>query len=256
MSIEQHLKIKIKQLEKTNYMSKKNSYIGISFVILIFGIYVVRNLDDRITNQTIIDSNRLNKKNDVKELTSNNLFVYNKVPSFEFTNQEGNVINNETYKGKVYVVEFFFTTCPTICPIMNQKMLLIQKEFAENSKVGIASISITPAIDRQEILKKYAISNGITHKNWHLLSGKSEETVFNLSNNGFKLYAGVDNKVEHGGFEHSGLFALVDKTGTIRSRKDNQGNPILYYRAIEDGSFPDQINELKEDIKILLNEYN
>ena len=256
MSIEQHLKIKIKQLEKTNYMSKKNSYIGISFVILIFGIYVVRNLDDRITNQTIIDSNRLNKKNDVKELTSNNLFVYNKVPSFEFTNQDGNVINNETYKGKVYVVEFFFTTCPTICPIMNQKMLLIQKEFAENSKVGIASISITPAIDRQEILKKYAISNGITHKNWHLLSGKSEETVFNLSNNGFKLYAGVDNKVEHGGFEHSGLFALVDKTGTIRSRKDNQGNPILYYRAIEDGSFPDQINELKEDIKILLNEYN
>tara|TARA_B110000211_G_scaffold233315_1_gene299204 strand:- start:4110 stop:4880 length:771 start_codon:yes stop_codon:yes gene_type:complete len=256
MSIEQHLKIKIKQLEKTNYMSKKNSYIGISFVILIFGIYVVRNLDDRITNQTIIDSNRLNKKNDVKELTSNNLFVYNKVPSFEFTNQDGNVINNETYKGKVYVVEFFFTTCPTICPIMNQKMLLIQKEFAENSKVGIASISITPAIDRQEVLKKYAISNGITHKNWHLLSGKSEETVFNLSNNGFKLYAGVDNKVEHGGFEHSGLFALVDKTGTIRSRKDNQGNPILYYRAIEDGSFPDQINELKEDIKILLNEYN
>ena len=237
-------------------MSKKNSYIGISFVILIFGIYVVRNLDDRITNQTIIDSNRLNKKNDVKELTSNNLFVYNKVPSFEFINQDGNVINNETYNGKVYVVEFFFTTCPTICPIMNQKMLLIQKEFAENSKVGIASISITPAIDRQEVLKKYAISNGITHKNWHLLSGKSEETVFNLSNNGFKLYAGVDNKVEHGGFEHSGLFALVDKTGTIRSRKDNQGNPILYYRAIEDGSFPDQINELKEDIKILLNEYN
>jgi protein SCO1/2 len=237
-------------------MSNKNSYIGISFVILIFGIYVVRNLDDRISNETIIDSNRLNKKNDVKELTSNNLFVYNKVPSFEFINQDGNVINNETYNGKVYVVEFFFTTCPTICPIMNQKMLLIQKEFAENSKVGIASISITPAIDRQEILKKYAISNGITHKNWHLLSGKSEETVFNLSNNGFKLYAGVDNKVEHGGFEHSGLFALVDKTGTIRSRKDNQGNPILYYRAIEDGSFPDQINELKEDIKILLNEYN
>ena len=237
-------------------MSNKNSYIGISFVILIFGIYVVRNLDDRISNETIIDSNRLNKKNDVKELTSNNLFVYNKVPSFEFINQDGNVINNETYKGKVYVVEFFFTTCPTICPIMNQKMLLIQKEFAENSKVGIASISITPAIDRQEVLKKYAISNGITHKNWHLLSGKSEETVFNLSNNGFKLYAGVDNKVEHGGFEHSGLFALVDKTGTIRSRKDNQGNPILYYRAIEDGSFPDQINELKEDIKILLNEYN
>tara|TARA_B110000116_G_scaffold61293_1_gene52386 strand:+ start:322 stop:1092 length:771 start_codon:yes stop_codon:yes gene_type:complete len=256
MSIEPLLKIKTKQLEKTNYMSKKNSYIGISFIILIFGIYVIRNLDDRISNETLIDDNRLNKKNEAEQLANNKLFVYNKVPSFEFTNQDGNIVNNETYKGKVYVVEFFFTTCPSICPIMNQKMLLIQKEFTENSNVGIASISITPTIDTQEVLKSYASSNGITHKNWHLLSGKSEETVFHLSNKGFKLYAGIDNKIEHGGFEHSGLFALVDKTGTIRSRKDTQGNPILYYRAIEDGSFPDQINELKEDIKILLNEYN
>ena len=256
MSIEPLLKIKTKQLEKTNYMSKKNSYIGISFIILIFGIYVIRNLDDRISNETLIDDNRLNKKNEDEQFANNKLFVYTKVPSFEFTNQDGNIINNETYKGKVYVVEFFFTTCPSICPIMNQKMLLIQKEFSENLNVGIASISITPAIDNQEVLKNYASSNGITHKNWHLLSGKSEETVFNLSNKGFKLYAGIDNKVEHGGFEHSGLFALVDKTGTIRSRKDTQGNPILYYRAIEDGGFPDQINELKQDIKILLDEHN
>ena len=256
MSIEPLLKIKTKQLEKTNYMSKKNSYIGISFIILIFGIYVIRNLDDRISNETLIDDNRLNKKNEDEQFANNKLFVYTKVPSFEFTNQDGNIINNETYKGKVYVVEFFFTTCPSICPIMNQKMLLIQKEFSENLNVGIASISITPAIDNQEVLKNYASSNGITHKNWHLLSGKSEETVFNLSNKGFKLYAGIDNKIEHGDFEHSGLFALVDKTGTIRSRKDTQGNPILYYRAIEDAGFPDQINELKQDIKILLDEHN
>ena len=164
MSIEPLLKIKTKQLEKTNYMSKKNSYIGISFIILIFGIYVIRNLDDRISNETLIDDNRLNKKNEAEQLANNKLFVYNKVPSFEFTNQDGNIINNETYKGKVYVVEFFFTTCPSICPIMNQKMLLIQKEFTENSNVGIASISITPTIDTQEVLKNYASSNGITHK--------------------------------------------------------------------------------------------
>ena len=85
--------------------------------------------------------------------------------------------------------------------------------------------------------------------------GKSEEIVFSLSNNGFKLYAGIDENIEHGGFEHSGLFALVDKKGVIRSRKDSQGNPILYYRAIEENGFPNQINELKEDIKILLDEY-
>ena len=255
MNIEQPLKIKIKQIEKTSYMSRKNSYIGISFIILIFGIYVVRNLDDRISNETLIDNNRLNSTQKNNEDNLSQLFVYDKVPPFEFINQNGETINNDTYLGKVYVVEFFFTTCPTICPMMNDQMLIIQEAFAKNSNFGMASISITPKIDTQEVLKDYAINNGITHKNWHLLSGKSEEEVFNLSNNGFKLYAGIDENIDHGGFEHSGLFALVDKKGVIRSRKDAQGNPILYYRAIEENGFPNQINELKEDIKILLDEY-
>ena len=255
MNIELLLKIRIKQIEKTSYMSRKNSYIGISFIILIFGIYVVRNLDDRISNDTLIDNNRLNSTQKNNEDNLSQLYVYDKVPPFEFINQNGETINNDTYLGKVYVVEFFFTTCPTICPMMNDQMLLIQEAFAKNSNFGMASISITPKIDTQEVLKDYAINNGITHKNWHLLSGKSEEEVFNLSNNGFKLYAGIDENIDHGGFEHSGLFALVDKKGVIRSRKDAQGNPILYYRAIEENGFPNQINELKEDIKILLDEY-
>ena len=153
-------------------MNKKYSYIGIAFIILIFGIYVVRNLDDRISNETLIDTNRLNKKDKVEDL-----FVYDKIPFFEFTNQNGETINNNSYKGKVFVVEFFFTTCPSICPLMNQKMLTLQEEFSENSDFGIASISITPDIDTQKVLKDYAESNGITHKNWHLLSGKSQETV-------------------------------------------------------------------------------
>lgn len=255
MNIELLLKIRIKQIEKTSYMSRKNSYIGISFIILIFGIYVVRNLDDRISNDTLIDNNRLNSTQKNNEDNLSQLFVYDKVPPFEFINQNGETINNDTYLGKVYVVEFFFTTCPTICPMMNDQMLIIQEAFAKNSNFGMASISITPKIDTQEVLKDYAINNGITHKNWHLLSGKSEEEVFNLSNNGFKLYAGIDENIDHGGFEHSGLFALVDKKGVIRSRKDAQGNPILYYRAIEENGFPNQINELKEDIKILLDEY-
>lgn len=255
MNTELLLKIRIKQIEKTSYMSRKNSYIGISFIILIFGIYVVRNLDDRISNETLIDNNRLNSTQKNNEDNLSQLYVYDKVPPFEFINQNGETINNDTYLGKVYVVEFFFTTCPTICPMMNDQMLLIQEAFAKNLNFGIASISITPKIDTQEVLKDYAINNGITHKNWHLLSGKSEEEVFNLSNNGFKLYAGIDENIDHGGFEHSGLFALVDKKGVIRSRKDAQGNPILYYRAIEENGFPNQINELKEDIKILLDEY-
>tara|TARA_R110002049_G_scaffold81404_9_gene206998 strand:+ start:3113 stop:3757 length:645 start_codon:yes stop_codon:yes gene_type:complete len=214
-------------------MSKKYSYIGIAFIILLFGIYTVPKIVDRFKDSDLVK--------------------FDKVPAFEFTNQEGKTITNKSYEGKVHVVEFFFSTCPTICPIMNKKMVTIQDDFFGNPNFGIASISITPEIDTPEILKEYAKTNGITHKNWHLLTGKSDDVVYALSNKGFKLYVGKGEE-EHGGFEHSGLFALVDKDGYIRSRKDEYGNPIMYYRAIEEQGFPDQIKELKEDIKILLNE--
>lgn len=215
-------------------MKKKYSYIGVALVVLLFGIYVVPKV--------------------VKKFQKADLYRFEKVPDFQFINQDGKTITNEEYAGKVYVVEFFFTTCPTICPIMNQKMLTIQKEFYGNPEFGIASISITPEIDTQKVLKDYAKQYGITHKHWHLLTGQSEEVVYALSNKGFQLYAGKDGDEVHGGFEHSGLFALIDKEGNIRSRKDEFGNPIKYYRALEEQGFPDQIQELKEDIKLLLNE--
>ena len=164
-------------------------------------------------------------------------------------------ITNKNYEGKVYVVEFFFSTCPTICPIMNKKMVSIQDEFFGNPKFGIASISITPDIDTPEVLKEYAKNNKITHKNWHLLTGKPEEIVYSLSNNGFKLPTGKDGREDHGRFYIiSGNFALIDKDGYIRSRYEEHGNPIFVYRAIDEEEFSDQIKELKEDIKILLNE--
>ncbi|APG65548.1 SCO family protein [Tenacibaculum todarodis] len=214
-------------------MNKKHSYIGISFIVLLFGIYAVPKI--------------------VKHFQKADLHTFTKVPAFEFTNQEGKTITNQDYLGKVYVVEFFFSTCPTICPIMNEQMLTIQNEFFGNPEFGIASISITPEIDTPKVLKEYADRMGITHKNWHLLTGKPEADVYKLSNHGFKLYAGKGEQ-DHGGFEHSGLFALVDKDGYIRSRYDEHGNPIMYYRALPEQSFPNQISELKKDIKLLLNE--
>ncbi|TCP28169.1 protein SCO1/2 [Tenacibaculum skagerrakense] len=211
----------------------KYSYVGIAFIVLLFGIYSVPKI--------------------VKNFQKSDLHKFTKVPDFEFINQEGKTISNKDYQGKVYVVEFFFATCPTICPIMNRKMVTIQNEFFGNPNFGIASFSITPEIDTPEKLKEYAENYKITHKNWNLLTGKSQEEVYKLSNEGFKLYAG-NGEESHGGFEHSGLFALVDKNGYIRSRYDEHGNPIMYYRALEEQSFPDQINELKQDIKLLLNE--
>ena len=211
----------------------KYSYIGISIIVLLFGIYSIPKI--------------------VKNFQKSDLHKFTKVPDFEFVNQEGKTITNKDYEGKVYVVEFFFATCPTICPIMNRKMVTIQNEFFGNPNFGIASFSITPEIDTPEKLKEYAENYKITHKNWNLLTGKPQEEVYKLSNEGFKLYAG-NGEESHGGFEHSGLFALVDKDGYIRSRYDDQGNPIMYYSALEEHNLPDQINELKQDIKLLLNE--
>jgi protein SCO1/2 len=223
-------------------MNKKYSYIGIAFIILLFGIYTVPKVVNRFSDTGLVYL----KTSDISSKKR-------KVPEFTFVNQEGKTITNQTYLGKVYVVEFFFTTCPSICPIMTNKMLLLQDAFFGNPEFGIASISITPEIDSPQILKEYAKNKGITHKNWHLLTGRTENFVYDIAKKGFSLYAGKGEE-EHGGFEHSGYFALVDKEGYLRSRKDNNGNPLIYYNAIESNGFPDQIKELKEDIKLLLNE--
>jgi protein SCO1/2 len=169
-------------------------------------------------------------------------------PKFELTNQNNQKISNANYKGKVYLVEFFFSTCPTICPVMNKNMVDIQNNFFGNPNFGIASITINPEYDTPTVLKKHADDIGVKSSNWHLLTG-NKDIIFNIANKGFNLYAG-ENKNANGGFEHSGLFALIDKNGNIRCRNDEFGNPILYY----DGLDKKGIKAIKEDIKKLLNE--
>ncbi len=207
---------------------KKYSYIGIAFIVLIFGIYAIPKIVDRFKTP--------------------NLVTIAKVPPFEFTNQDSKTISNSFYDGKVYVVEFFFTTCPTICPKMNESMLKIQNEFYGNQDFGIASFSINPKNDTPEVLREYAKTHGATLKNWNFLTGEQDK-IYALANTGFTLYAGEDSNAE-GGFEHSGMFALVDKQGNIRSRLDEYGNPIAFY----DGLDPKGVQQIKEDIKILLKE--
>jgi len=205
-------------MKKANY-----SYIGISFIILVFGIWVVPKI--------------------VANFSKTELAIIGKVPDFSFTNQDGKTITNENYKGKVYIVEFFFTTCPSICPIMNENMVKIQDEFFGNPNLAIASFSIDPEKDTPDVLNEYAKKYKITNPNWHLLTG-DKEAIYDLANKGFNLYVGENDEAE-GGFEHSGFFALIDQEGNIRSRADENGNPIIYYNGLEDSG----IKMLKEDIK-------
>lgn len=246
--------------KKTNY-----SYVGIAFIILVFGIIFVPKIVDRVSNGDINrNESRSDFANDKTSKTSDLAFIEingeaKKVPNFSFINQDGVTISNKDYEGKVYVVEFFFTTCPTICPRMNANLIQIQNTFKSFDDFGVASFTINPDFDTQAVLKEYAEQYGVTNPNWHLMTG-DKDAIYKLSNEGFNLYTAEEENAA-GGFEHSGNFALIDKNGFIRSRMDNFGNPIIYYRGIvsesekvdEDGA-PQEISALKEDIKKLLNE--
>ncbi len=208
---------------------------------------MVPEIVDRIENNGIIKGDRLDK---VSNSSNDNgkLEKIGPAPKFELVNQDNAKITNETYKGKVYVLEFFFSTCPSICPKMNLSMLQIEKTFFGNPNFGIVSISIDPEHDTPAVLKAHRELLGVKSSNWNFLTG-DKVYIFDLSNKGFNLYAGQNSKVK-GGFEHSGLFALIDKNGNIRCRKDEFGNPILYY----DGLDKKGVRDIQQDIAILLKE--
>ena len=239
---------------------KKYTYVWVSLVILVFGIIFVPKIVNRISSGTIVENDRLNVENAKSTLSYITLNGEKKrVPSFNLINQDSLAISNSDYKGKVFVVEFFFTSCPSICPIMTQNLVEIQNQFKGNDQFGIASFSITPDFDTPTVLKAYAEKNGITDLDWHLMTGDKEQ-IYDLANNGFNIFAS-EMPDAPGGFEHSGLFALVDKEGYLRSRKDDFGNPIIYYRGAiiekqgeNDHGEKEQISILKEDIKRLLAE--
>ena len=249
------------QQKKANY-----SYAVVGFALLVFGIIFVPKIVDRVKGGDIVrdESRSQNLNADGERELSDLVFIETygkrkKVPPFEFVNQDGDTITNQDYEGKVYVAEFFFTTCPTICPRMNRNLVQIQNTFEDFENFGVASFTINPEYDSPKVLKEYADTYEIKNPNWHLMTGDQDE-IDALANVGVNIYAGENPEVE-GGFEHSGNFALIDKNGFIRSRKDQFGNPKIFYKGIvseeekvdEDGEM-EEISILKEDIAKLLKE--
>lgn len=188
-----------------------------------------------------------------------NLFTVMKVPDFELINQNNQKISDETMLGKVYLVEFFYSRCPTICPVMNKNMKFIQDEI-NNPDFGIISISIDPENDTQEVLKNHAKMVGATSPNWHFLTG-DRNYIGNIADK-FNIYVG-DKEDEAESLNHSGMIALVDKEGNLRCRFDENNMPILYYSGLnyEDpegkktnliGKYHPDREKLIEDIRKLL----
>ena len=244
-------------------INKRN--ILIIILLIVFGLVFVPRIIDRVKNNDISrsESRSIKLDNFEKNIKPLPYLLMNnerkKVPEFNFVNQNGKLVSNNDYIGKVYIVEFFFTTCTTICPVMNTNLIHIQNSFTKFSDFGIASFSINPEYDTVDILNQYANENGIVNSNWNLMTGDRSE-IYKLANDGFNLYTAASSDFIDG-FEHSGYFALIDKQGFIRCRNDEFGNPKVYYKGsvnymdkLDSNGEAEEITILKEDLLKLLNE--
>ena len=159
---------------------------------------------------------------------------YHKISDFELINQNGEIITQEYYKNKIYVADFFFTTCQSICPIMTKNMLEIQEQLKNDKEILLLSHTVTPEIDSVQQLKKYALENRIDDDKWNLVTGEKKQ-IYDLAR---KSYLAVEDS-EFGNFDmiHTENFMLIDKKRQIRG----------FY----DGTDKDEIIRLLSDIEIL-----
>ena len=163
--------------------------------------------------------------------------VYHSIADFAFVNQVGDTIRKEDMVGKIYVADFFFTTCPTICPVMKKEMLRVYEQFKGDPNFRILSHSIDPSHDTQAVLKDYAEKLGVPDAaTWNFLTG-DQEKIFEIGQTSYLTTTMADD-MEPGGFLHSGAFLLVDQQGRIR--------------GVYDGTKTDQVDRLLADILKLL----
>lgn len=166
--------------------------------------------------------------------------VYHTIADFRFVNQDSAIVTNATFEDKIYVTDFFFTSCPTICPIMKQQMLRIYAAYEDNPQVALLSHTIDPEYDTVALLKDFSEKLGVSSDKWHFVTGDQDE-IYEI---GEKSYLSVMAEEEGapGGYIHSGAIILVDKDRRIRS--------------VMDGTVPEQVDVMIGDIQRLLNEYN
>ncbi|WP_047549570.1 SCO family protein [Psychroserpens sp. Hel_I_66] len=163
---------------------------------------------------------------------------YHKIADFKLINQNGDSITEENYENKIYVADFFFTTCQSICPIMTDQMSRVQQEYLTDDEVMLLSHSVTPEIDSVAQLKRYAIEKGVNDKKWNLVTGDRKE-IYDLARKSYLVVK--DDDSEDYGMIHTENFALIDKNKQIRG---------LY-----NGISPTSVDSLIQDIKTLKKEY-
>lgn len=164
---------------------------------------------------------------------------YRTIPAFRFLNQDSVAVTNKDYDGAIYVADFFFTSCPTICPVMHRNLLKVYQKYKDNPEVKLASHTIDAKYDTPSRMKAYADKLGVKGTQWDFLWG-ARDTVYALAERNYLVSVDEDRKAP-GGFIHQGYLVLVDKDKRIRGAYD--------------GTVDEQVQQLMDDMDILLGEY-
>ena len=164
--------------------------------------------------------------------------IYHTIPEFSFMDQTENIVTNQSLSDYIYLTDFFFMSCPSICPKVMQQMLRIHDEFKDNNKVKLVSFTLDPKRDTPEKLKQYAENLGVSHNKWLFLHGDKDK-VYDINDEYF--VAAYEDEEAPGGINHSGKIILVDTKGHVRS--------------FGEGTDPEDVDKLIDDIKFLLQEY-
>jgi protein SCO1/2 len=178
---------------------------------------------------------------------------YHTISEFSFINQLGEQVNNDSMKGNIYITDFFFTNCPSICPVMTKNMAYVQNKLKVYPNIKFLSHTVDPANDSplrfKEYINEMRLKNiNIDESNWDFVTGKKEE-IYDVAKSYF-VNVSADS-LAPGGFLHSEYFVLVDKEGRIRSGIDKNGNVVGVY----DGTNEAQLRDLINDVKVLMAEY-
>jgi len=163
--------------------------------------------------------------------------VYHQIPDFRFVDQDSQFVTNETFAGKAYVVDFFFTSCPTICPKVKKQMLRVYKRFEDENDLRLLSHTIDVKRDTVGRLHSYAENLGVSADRWHFVTGDKDE-IYEIADDYFSIV--LEDAEVPGGFDHSGRLILIDENRHIR--------------AFCDGTDPESVDHFMEDIERLLRE--
>lgn len=171
-------------------------------------------------------------------LAPNGDTLYPTIPDFTFINQNGNTVSNADFEGKIYVVDFFFTHCPTICPKVTAQMLRVHDRFKDSTRVLLLSHTIDPKRDTVGRLKDYAEKLDVSAAKWHFVTGE-KDAIYGIADNYFSI--AQEDPTAPGGFDHSGRLILVDKKRHVRS--------------FCDGTDAKDVDRFMKDIEVLLREF-